>query len=251
MEDKMETGNRGAEPSETAVEQGNHWFDSQHKVTDQQPKRSKLWTLVVYPDDMPEDWKERLSEKFKCQGVISPLHDKDFNADGEAKKAHYHVLLKGGRSWITFKELQEFGRDVRGVAIPQKCSNAEGMVRYFVHADNPEKAQYERDDMVVFGGFDVEKAFRRTESEKFEIMREILDFVDENDVVEFADLFRYARHENDDWFKFLCTSAWTIERYISSKRNKEKEARLAGGQVTKADLVEMVAILAEMRKNEG
>ena len=68
----------------------------------------------------------------------------DVNPDGEKKKAHHHIILAGKGTWIGYKTLQEFGKLVRAVALPQKCGNVEGATRYLVHADNPENTSIQR-----------------------------------------------------------------------------------------------------------
>ena len=58
-------------------------------------KRGRIWTCVVYPESAPENWKDLLDQQ-GISWVESPIHDKDVNADGEKKKAHWHVLLLFG-----------------------------------------------------------------------------------------------------------------------------------------------------------
>ena len=72
--------------------------------------------------------------------VESPLHDKDLNASGEAKKPHIHILLLFGgvKSYEQVKEIT----DSLNCPIPQRCHNARALVRYMAHLDNPEKHQY-------------------------------------------------------------------------------------------------------------
>ena len=55
--------------------------------------RVKVWTFIVYPESVKENWREILDE-MHIQWVESPLHDKDLNATGEAKKAHRHIMVK-------------------------------------------------------------------------------------------------------------------------------------------------------------
>ena len=52
--------------------------------------RSRSYATVVYPESAP-DFLERLND-LKVPCFVSPLHDKDINPTGEAKKPHYHVL---------------------------------------------------------------------------------------------------------------------------------------------------------------
>ncbi|MFS5611931.1 Rep family protein [Streptococcus agalactiae] len=50
--------------------------------TKQPYKRGRNWWIVVYPESLPENWKEIISTE---PVAISPLHDKDVNADGTRK----------------------------------------------------------------------------------------------------------------------------------------------------------------------
>ena len=56
-------------------------------------EKSRYFTFLIYPESVPEDWKERL-ELLDVPMAISPLHDKDISSvqGQEYKKAHYHVL---------------------------------------------------------------------------------------------------------------------------------------------------------------
>ena len=73
--------------------------------------------------------------------AISPLHNKDLNADGEIKKEHYHILItfKGPTS---YNIVEKITKSVNGT-IPQRAKSPIGIIRYFTHKDNPEKAQYD------------------------------------------------------------------------------------------------------------
>ena len=54
--------------------------------------KKRNWAFVVYPESAPSDWIEQLQQR-GVVGAISPLHDKDLNATGEPKKAHWHVIV--------------------------------------------------------------------------------------------------------------------------------------------------------------
>ena len=49
--------------------------------------RTRNFATIVYPESAPENWKSILENEI-VPALISPLHDKDINADGEKKKAH-------------------------------------------------------------------------------------------------------------------------------------------------------------------
>lgn len=187
-------------------------------------ERAKNYTLVVYPDDMPDNWLEVMREEM-FDMVISPYHDKDVNPDGEMKKPHYHILVSAGSSWITMNKLAEWGRKLKGIAKPQKCSNPKGLVRYMTHCDNPEKYQYNKSDIRVIGQYDIEPFFKATIGEERAVRREIMAFVRDNDIFEFADLVEYCLEHNEIWDDYLASHTYYIKEYVSSRRYRERDNR--------------------------
>ena len=114
-------------------------------------KRYLSWACVVYPgESLPENWKSILGD-LMIPWAMSPLHDQDTNADGEKKKAHRHLLLSF-HSVKSYAQIQEITRRL-GAPSPQPCRDTRGMVRYFLHLDNPEKSKYNRENIDCGGGF--------------------------------------------------------------------------------------------------
>ena len=112
--------------------------------------RHRSWTCVVYPgESLPENWKAILGD-LMIPWAISPLHDEDVNADGEKKKAHRHLLLSFN-TVKSYAQIEEITKRL-GAPTPQPCRDTRGMVRYFLHMDNPEKAQYKRENIEYGGG---------------------------------------------------------------------------------------------------
>ena len=105
--------------------------------------KKRNWAMVLYPESAPEDWREQLRLS-GLQVAISPLHDKDVNADGEPKKAHHHVILVYG-SPTTYNNVKALC-DRLNQPIPQPLEQVRGYYRYLTHEDNPEKAQYSKSD---------------------------------------------------------------------------------------------------------
>ncbi|MCX4270580.1 MAG: replication protein [Lachnospiraceae bacterium] len=187
--------------------------------------RTRNWTFVAYPESVPQNWRDILDEQH-IQWIESPLHDKDLNADGEAKKAHWHILVmfEGNKSFEQIKELTEQIH----ATIPQKCASVKGLVRYMAHLDNPEKVQYDRGAIIGHGGVDVAEYLKPTSSSRYQLIGEMMDFVRDNDIIELEDLAYYARTERfDDWFPLLCdNSAYIMGEFIRSRRNRATSRRV-------------------------
>lgn len=173
--------------------------------------RYRNWTIVVYPDSAPEDWRNNFDGMV---WIESPLHDKDINPDGTPKKPHWHILLvfDGKKSYAQVKTLA----DLINGASPQYVQNLTGMVRYLAHMDNPEKAQYKKSD-IIGHGIDISKYIESPE-EFDELMMAIEIFCEENHVVEYADLIRRARGF-EGWHRCVSTHTIHFKAFLTSLRH--------------------------------
>lgn len=182
--------------------------------------RTRVWCAVIYPESAPEDWREKL-DAYHFEWAESPLHDMDANpGTGERKKPHWHIVMAfdGPKSYEQVCEILE----PINCPIPQRCHALKGAVRYFAHLDNPEKHQYSPSDIVGHGGFDVQSALAPTSAKRYELIKEMQDWVKDHGITEMQDLMDEARENRlDDWFPLLCDScAYVMGIYIKSQRHR-------------------------------
>ncbi len=190
-------------------------------------ERVRLWATVVYPESAPDNWLSVLSDlMIPC--YVSPLHDRDLNADNTPKKPHYHVFMifDGKKSRQQIKEIVErFG----GVG-QENIISKRGYARYLCHLDNPEKAQYDTDDVKSFGGLDYESDIGIVIN-KYKIIKEMVAFVSANNIIYYSQLLDYASENEPQWFRVLCDNGTRVmTEYIKSnayrldrKRNDKNE----------------------------
>ena len=108
-------------------------------------KQYRNWELVLYPDSDSYNVSFVLAA---LTGVFSQwayiLHDSDVDSVGNPKKPHYHFYGKCA------DKLTSSGLAYR-VHVPESACRAvsswKGALRYLVHADNPEKHQYNVSDI--------------------------------------------------------------------------------------------------------
>lgn len=186
-----------------------------------QDSRTRNYACVVYPESAPEDWREILTQ-YKIPAFISPLHDKDMDPQKQPKKPHYHVMVmfEGKKSVEQIKEIFEA---IGGVGM-ETVQSVRGYARYLCHMDNPEKAQYNPEDVISLGGADY-PAIINLATDKYKAIDEMIDFCDEKNIYAYSDLLRYAKEFRRDWFRILCDSGtMVIKEYLKSKSwQKEQE----------------------------
>ena len=176
-------------------------------------KRTRNFATVVYPESSPPDWQELLSAQF-VPAFISPLHDKDKNPTGEDKKEHYHVIVMFD-SVKTTEQATELFSLIGGVGC-ETVNSIRGYSRYLCHLDNPEKVQYKTDDVRALGGADYFSTIGLP-IDRYEIIAEMMDYIDTHNIYDLRTLMRYSRAERPDWFRALCdNSIIVIKEYLKS-----------------------------------
>lgn len=180
--------------------------------------KKRNWAFVLYPESAPEDWKEQL-QLAGLQCAISPLHDKDLNADGTPKKAHYHIILVYGNP-TTYNNVKTL-TDRLNQPIPQPLEQVRGYYRYLTHKDNPEKYQYSDKDIITINGFDITEFIEMTKSEVLAIKSSLQSLIRELNIIEYADLLDYIQ-DNGEKAEYDVASSNTIffNTYIKSRRYK-------------------------------
>ncbi len=162
--------------------------------------KTRAWSFILYPESAPDNWLDIL-DSFHCAFCISPLHDKDIKKDGTPKKAHYHVIyISDGPCY--FKSALTFMNLVKGVML-EPVHHLRGSVRYHIHIDNPEKAQYSQDDIKCLAGFDYEDFFEVSENQFESACKSMLEYITSHGISEFADFAVVCDSYSPVWSNIL------------------------------------------------
>lgn len=176
--------------------------------------RTRNYATVVYPESAPQNWQDILSDE-RVPAFVSPLHDKDVNPTGEPKKLHFHVMImfEGVKSLDQAKAL--FAK-IGGVGC-EVVNSVRGYARYLCHLDNPEKAQYNAEDVRCFCGSDYIHIIGLA-TDKYRAIKEIIDFCKGSGIFSYSDLLEYCAESRYDWFRVLCDNGTVvIKEYLKSK----------------------------------
>lgn len=183
--------------------------------------RFRNFSTIVYPESAPTNWRELLAE-ICVPAIVSPLHDKDINPDGEPKKAHWHVMLlfPGVK---TLQQVTDLCKKFGGIK-PQDVPSVQGLARYLIHKDDPHKAQYNPNEIECFSGADWSEIVK-TSRDRYDTLEDIIAFMDERKIFSYYDLVNYCRLNNRQWFEVCCdntvllkglcmSGGWTIEQRL-------------------------------------
>lgn len=206
--------------------------------------RTRNYATVVYPDSAPENWRDILTECF-IPSFISPLHDKDINPGGEAKKPHYHVIIMFD-SVKTRDQAKEVFNKIGGVGC-EVIASIRGYARYLCHLDNPEKAQYNPEDVTCLCGSDYPGVCSLV-TDKYKVIEEMIDWCVEKQCFSYVSLMLYAKSERRDWFRSLCDNStivmkeflksmkWDIDQANRKRIYEENQAAMAALEKRKKEM---------------
>lgn len=183
-------------------------------------QRTRNYGCVVYPESALSNWMEKLAD-FKIPAFISPLHDQDIDPQKQPKKPHYHVMLMFD-GIKTAEQATEVFNAIGGVGC-ETIQSIRGYARYLCHLDNPEKHQYNPENVKMLGGADY-TAIIGLATDKYKAIDEMIDYIEENKVRAFSDLMYYAKDHRRDWYRLLCDSCtMVIKEYMKSKEWKRQQ----------------------------
>lgn len=177
------------------------------------PNKSKYFCCILYPSSSTYDVDKvikSLAEEH-LTFAVSPIHDKDIEADGSLKKGHYHLLLAYSsattlnniRGWFSVCGMPEC--ELHSVRV---CASGLGYFRYLTHKDNPDKAQYDDKEIRIFNDYDeIFKKFANSESDKIDNLVRIFQIVDELNTISFHKLIQYLMLNERYLFKMLTSSS--------------------------------------------
>lgn len=137
--------------------------------------RDRKFLLLLYPDDPSHcDAVARMRElDYQFAGII---HTDDVGEDGEKLKPHWHFVVKFRNArWsnAVADELQIAHYYI------DKCGSFDAALRYLVHADHPDKFQYEFNK--VFGPLTPNVAKLLTMEDEGSRVLEIVRYIDDTD----------------------------------------------------------------------
>lgn len=180
--------------------------------------RYRDFATIIYPDCNQTNWLQILKETH-LPVFISPLHDKDVNANGTPKKPHYHVMIMF-EAPRTLDNIKEFVASFEGVGV-EIIKTKRGYSRYLCHMDNPEKAQYSSDDVRSLGGANYHECCMNG-ADKFMIIDEIIDFIAEEKVEDILELYAFARicPNSHDWRRTIQENIYLFDKFCSANYKK-------------------------------
>lgn len=184
-------------------------------------KRSNKWAFLIYQESAPKNYIEVL-EDLHIPFVLSPWHDKDVNKQtGEFKKLHKHgaLFFDSLKSYAQVSEL--LTGKLNSPAHVEIVMSPKGMYDYFTHAENPDKTLYDVNEIESGCGFELEKFLVEQAADTF--LNEVIDLIEENEIIEFEELVRFARKNNYLLLSLVIDKTFFFSKFLDSRRHNSKK----------------------------
>lgn len=186
-------------------------------------RRSNKWAFIIYEESAPDDYLD-VFESMQIPFILSPWHNRDINKKtGELKKSHKHGawFFDSLKSYSQVSEL--LSEKLNGPTHVEIVMSPKGMYDYFTHAENPEKTQYNIEEIETGCGFDLERFLIEQNSEGF--LNEVIDLITEHDFTEFESLVLFARQNNSAILSLIIDKTYFFTKFLDSRRNKPRVER--------------------------
>ncbi len=193
------------------------------KFVDKDPKvKSNHWTIVFYPDSVPTGWGEYLDSL----GVTYfwSLHNKYTNGE----KDHYHLgLLYPGNT--TRNNVAKIAKMLGSNLPPQVMASEVGIMRYMIHADNPEKPQYPKGQIFCHGqealdlldlAFDPTQTRLGKKKATKDSFFEMADVIFGNGYYQWPQLINYIKErqpDSDNLMFFAMNNAFMVDKWLTAQ----------------------------------
>lgn len=204
--------------------------------------RTNLWTFLIYPGDSCPDNYLNIIQSWHIPAAVSPVHDPVLNemgSDAGEDKIHVHVMLYFGTGQKkSYEQINDFAKQLHGTRVfPVQCRN--GLLRYFIHYDDPEKQhkdlsdghEWTESDIVTFAGFEVGDAFGSFVLDE-QYYKFIEDHIIEYKLVNMADLIISLKDLNlFSELSFLRRHTYYFDRLLDGMYRRLKKVKAAKSTV--------------------
>lgn len=197
----------------------------------------KWWATIIY-NDCDITIIDKSIKSFHLPCALSPLHDRDYKEEvpiyyeddvdksNYMKEPHYHLMVCFPNSVgeRCFRYLLSSKLDSRvhwkGAL---RVESEQGYGRYLIHLDDLDKAQYRREDILYYGGYDdfiLESPFK-SRHQKNEDLRLFIQFIHDFGIEDMMTMYEVIMLYCPDKIDSFLDYSGKLERFTRGQYQKE------------------------------
>lgn len=193
-------------------------------------QKYRYWGCIAYEESVHPDWIEILN-RTGLRIAISPIHNRDIytkdiknEETGEilhkiddVKKAHWHLIFAWDNP-TTYNAAKSLCDKIKATR-PEPIQRLKGNYDYLTHKNDPKKAQYNEEDLILLNGFNINDFSEMTSDEALKLQMTLEDLIINERLSEYYQLVMLAREKDLELYKYATTHTYYFNSFISSFRN--------------------------------
>lgn len=209
-------------------------------------EKAKYWVGVCYPENMLDDWQDKISEKLEVPFCYC-VHDKDHLSEYNKKHMDEHILLeeeerkKHVHIILAFNNTTTYNHALNTLMTLSKdgckCVNKVEMVRnirskyeYLIHntedSKKKKKYAYPPAERISGNNFDIGAYEQLSSTDKNKMAMEICQLIKDNGIHNFIDLFEMVSGMGLEYFDILKSYSGLFDRMCNGNYQKKKYGEL-------------------------
>lgn len=198
---------------------------------------TRYWEALIYPENMVENWENRIGDILQLPYAYCQ-HDRDKSKKGEPRKPHIHMIIgfpnttTESHAWNVFNRLNAAGK--KAIFGIEAVVNIRHAYDYLIHdtesARKCGKFLYDVSCRITGNNFDIGNFEQISQADKDRMLKEICDFVIDNNLTNFADVYvQIITQFDSSYFSVLKSYSGLIERIsrglflkVESQKSKTK-----------------------------
>lgn len=196
--------------------------------------KARYWTGVLWLENLDENWQDEIADLVQVPFAYC-VHDKDVDEQNEGRKPHVHLILVFPNTTTYNHALQVFKLlGEKAVNTIQACISIRNTYEYLIHntetCEKKNKHKYSQDERITGNGFDIGFYEQVSASEKQEMLKELCDFIIDNNITNFADFFiAFNDSFANEYFDVVSSHSAMLERitrgnYLKWRKSVEAQA---------------------------
>lgn len=198
--------------------------------------KAKYWLAVLYPENMVDNWETEIGDILQFPYAYC-IHDKDKQSNGDPRKKHVHIIIAFSNTTTENNAMNVLSKlNAKGKKALNKimaANNVRHAYDYLIHDTETSKKKkkhlYDKSERITGNNFDIGDYEQVSQADKDRMLKELCDFVVDNNLTNFADVYvQIVTQFDSSYFSILKSYSGLIERISKGLFLKAERQNMKG-----------------------